>query len=538
MTTMANTLSTPKTIVSYTGLVNTADKIQYQLPPAQLIELALAKGEGKLASNGALVVYTGQYTGRSPNDRFIVDESASIHETVDWGQVNRPITPATFDRVFSKVQAYLSDKELYVFDGFCGADLEHRLSVRFINELASHNLFVHQLFIRPTPEDLAGFTPDYTLLCAPNLRLCPETDGVHSEAAVLLDIERKLIVIAGTGYAGEMKKSIFSLMNYLMPEADVLPMHCSANAGQDGTTALFFGLSGTGKTTLSADPQRYLIGDDEHGWSNNGVFNFEGGCYAKAIRLSKENEPEIYNAIRFGALCENVVLNPETHAPNYDDDTITENTRVGYPIDYIPNAVLNGKGQHPSTVIFLTADAFGVLPPISKLTPQQAQYHFISGYTSKLAGTERGITEPKAAFSACFGSPFMPRSASVYAKLLMERINKHKAQVFLVNTGWVGGAYGVGHRMAIPYTRAMIRAALSGALTDVATTVDPIFQLAVPVKCPGVPAEQLNPRAMWSDKAAYDIAANALARRFVENFKQFSGVDELVAVGPKPKETA
>ncbi|MCS6266174.1 MAG: phosphoenolpyruvate carboxykinase (ATP) [Vampirovibrio sp.] len=533
---MTTTIPTvQKTIVAYTGLVNTADKIHYQLPPAKLIELALANGEGTLASNGALVVYTGQYTGRSPNDRFIVDEFPTIHETVDWNEVNHPITPAVFDRVYSKVQAYLSDKDLYVFDGFCGADLDYRLSVRFITERASHNLFVHQLFIRPTQEELANFDPNYTLLCAPNLRLCPETDGVHSEAAVLLDIERKLVVIAGTGYAGEMKKSIFSLMNYLMPAANVLPMHCSANAGQDGKTALFFGLSGTGKTTLSADPERYLIGDDEHGWSDNGIFNFEGGCYAKAIRLSKENEPEIYHAIRFGALCENVMLHPETHQPNYDDDTLTENSRVGYPIDYIPNAVLNGRGVHPSTVIFLTADAFGVLPPISKLTPQQAQYHFISGYTSKLAGTERGITEPKAAFSACFGSPFMPRSASVYAKLLMERINKHNAQVYLVNTGWVGGAYGVGHRMAIPYTRAMIRAALSGALADVPTEVDPIFQLAIPTQCLGVPVEQLNPKAMWSDKVAYDVAANALALRFVENFARFQGVDELIAVGPNPK---
>lgn len=532
----ATTIPTPeKTIVAYTGLVNALNKIQHQLPPAKLIELALEKGEGKLASNGALVVYTGQYTGRSPNDRFIVDESPAIHETIDWNEVNRPISSAVFDRVFSKVQAYLSDKDLYVFDGFCGADLDHRLSVRFINERASHNLFVHQLFIRPTRAELATFAPNYTLLCAPNLRLCPETDGVHSEAAVILDIERKLVVIAGTGYAGEMKKSIFSLMNYLMPAENVLPMHCSANAGQDGKTALFFGLSGTGKTTLSADPQRYLIGDDEHGWSDNGVFNFEGGCYAKAIRLSEENEPEIYQAIRFGALCENVVLHPETHVPNYDDDTLTENSRVGYPIDYIPNAVLNGKGQHPSTVIFLTADAFGVLPPISKLTPEQAQYHFISGYTSKLAGTERGITEPKAAFSACFGSPFMPRSASVYAQLLMERIDKHKAQVFLVNTGWVAGAYGTGHRMAIPYTRAMIRAALSGALDSVETVVDPIFQLAIPVKCLGVPTEQLNPRGLWKDKVAYDAAANALAVRFVENFSRFKGVDALVAFGPQPK---
>jgi phosphoenolpyruvate carboxykinase (ATP) len=522
-----------KTYVTDVGLSNTPEMIAYQLSPAKLVEQAVKQGEGKLADNGALVIYTGQYTGRSPNDRFIVNSSAAIENSIDWNETNKPTTPEIFETVLKKVQAYLNKKNIYVFDGYCGADDAHRLQIRFITEQASHALFVHQLFIRPTVAALADFIPNYTLLCTPNLRLSPETDGVHSEAAILLDIEQKLIVITGTGYAGEMKKAIFSVMNYLMPEANVLPMHCSANIGADGKTALFFGLSGTGKTTLSADPQRRLIGDDEHGWSDNGIFNFEGGCYAKAIRLSAENEPEIYQAIRFGALCENVMLDFDTHAPLYDDDTLTENSRVAYPINYIPNAVLDGRGAHPSTVIFLTADAFGVLPPLSKLTPQQAQYHFISGYTSKLAGTERGVTEPKVVFSACFGAPFMLRSASVYAKLLMERIAKHQVQVYLVNTGWVGGAYGVGHRMAIPYTRAMVRAALSGALANVETVVDPVFQLAIPVDCPEVPAEQLNPRTLWQDKAAYDLAANALALQFVENFKRFKGVDELVSVGPK-----
>jgi phosphoenolpyruvate carboxykinase (ATP) len=369
-------------IVTAIGLTNPPETIRYQLSPAALVQHALTLEEGQLASNGALVVCTGQYTGRSPQDRFIVNRSSAIQTTVDWNEVNRPISPEVFETVLKKVQAYLSQQTVFVFDGYCGADITHQLPVRFINERASHNLFVHQLFIRPEATALATFIPEFTVLAAPNLRLNPQTDGVHSEAAILLDLERKLVVIAGTGYAGEMKKAIFSVMNYLLPEAGVLPMHCSANQGTDGRTALFFGLSGTGKTTLSADTERQLIGDDEHGWSDTGIFNFEGGCYAKTLRLAEAQEPEIYHAIRFGALCENVVIDPITRIPNYDDATLTENGRVGYPINHIPNAVLSGTGGHPTTVIFLTADAFGVLPPIAKLTPQQAQYHFMRHLTN------------------------------------------------------------------------------------------------------------------------------------------------------------
>lgn len=518
--------------VAYIGLSNSLSQQHYQLSPAQLIEQALLKGEGQLASNGALVVNTGQYTGRSPEDRFIVDETGDIHSHVDWGKVNRPISPNVFEKVYTKIKDYLSATEVYVHDGFAGAHPKHRLAVRFITQWAAHSLFVNQLFIRPTPQQLKAFKPQFTVLCAPGLKLNPQTDGVHSEAAVLIDMERKLVLVAATAYAGEMKKAIFSVMNYLMPDEEVLPMHCSANMGADGKTALFFGLSGTGKTTLSADPERQLIGDDEHGWADDGIFNFEGGCYAKTIRLSQKNEPQIWNAIAFGALAENVVLDPQTRTPNYDDDSLTENGRVGYPIESIPNAVLSGQGPVPSTLVFLTADAFGVLPPIAKLSPQQAQYHFISGYTSKVAGTERGITEPQAAFSACFGAPFMPRPVAVYANLLMQRIQQSGASVYLVNTGWQGGPYGVGQRISIPHTRAMISAALNGELDKVTYEKHPVFNLQMPTTCPGVPDSLLNPKAQWKDPVAYDKAAHHLARLFVDHFKTFKDVEHLTQEGP------
>jgi len=515
---------------AYIGLEGVQE--QYQLSPAVLVEMALARHDGILSDTGALVVETGQYTGRSPNDRFIVD-LPSIHDKIDWGKVNKPISNEVFNHVFEKMKAYLNRKELFIFDGYGGADPRYSMPVRCINELASQNLFIHQLLRRPTEAQLKTFEPELTVLCAPGLKLDPATDGVNSEAAIMLNLERKILLIAATQYSGEMKKGVFSTLNYFMPDRDVLPMHCSANVGHDGRSALFFGLSGTGKTTLSADPDRILIGDDEHGWSETGIFNFEGGCYAKAIKLSHKNEPEIWDAIRFGALSENVIIDPITRIPNYDDGSLTENTRVGYPIEFIPNADLSGMAPHPSTIIFLTADAFGVLPAISKLTDEQAQYHFISGYTSKLAGTERGIVTPQAAFSTCFGSPFMPRPSAVYAQLLKHRIQKHNVNVYLINTGWQGGAYGVGERISIPYTRAMVTAALEGTLESQAFTQHPVFNVLVPNSCPGVPNEILDPKASWADKGAYDQAALKLAQMFIDNFKTFSNVDHLEAVGPQ-----
>lgn len=514
----------------YTGLTLSGNQA-YQLSVAELVERALMAGEGQLSETGALSVATGAYTGRAPNDRFIADTPA-IHDSINWGTVNVPTTPDVFERVFARIQAHLKSRAVYIFDGFSGADPTYRMPVRFITERASHGLFVHQMFIRPEASELVNFNPEFTVICAPDLLLDPVADGVNSQAGILVNFERKMVLVAGTGYAGEMKKSVFSVMNYLMPERDVFPMHCSVNVGSDGRSAIFFGLSGTGKTTLSADPERTLIGDDEHGWSQKGLFNFEGGCYAKAIRLSKKNEPEIWDAIRFGALTENIVLDPKTRRFDYDDSTLTENTRVAYPINFIHNADPKGVTGHPSAVIFLTADAFGVLPPISRLTPEQAQYHFISGYTSKVAGTEQGIKEPVAAFSACFGAPFMPRPAAVYAKLLTERLQQHNVSVYLINTGWQGGPYGVGKRISIPHTRSMVTAALNGSLDNQAFIPHPVFNILVPQACPGVPSEMLNPRSQWVDQAAYDRKANELAQMFVNNFEHFSGVEHLRSAGP------
>jgi phosphoenolpyruvate carboxykinase (ATP) len=502
-----------------------------QLPVATLVEHALQNAEGLLADNGSLVVETGAYTGRSPNDRFVVD-TPGVHDVVEWGNVNRPMAPDVFDRIYDQVVTYLGGKKLYQFDGFSGADKRYSLSVRFLNELASHNLFVHQMFIRPSAKELATFSPDWTVMSAPGLALNPADYGLHSEAAILVNFEKKVVLVVATRYAGEMKKSIFSVMNCIMPDRDVFPMHCSANVGKDGRSALFFGLSGTGKTTLSADPDRFLIGDDEHGWSPDGIFNFEGGCYAKAIRLSKANEPEIYNAIRFGSLSENVVTDPDTRRMDFDDARLTENSRVAYPVEFIPNADLTGMAPHPDVVIFLTCDAFGVFPAISKLTVEQAQYHFISGYTSKVAGTERGITEPTAAFSTCYGAPFMPRPSAVYAAMLKRRMEQHQADVYLVNTGWQGGAYGVGQRISIPHTRALITAAMTGGLKSVAYTRHALLNVMVPKSCPGVDAAMLDPQSQWADKTAYEATARKLAGMFVDNFKHFQGVDHLVAAGP------
>ena len=519
--------------LEYLGIIRPT-AIHRNLEPAQLVEHALRRNEGTLSKTGALVVKTGKYTGRSPDDRFLVD-GPSIHDEIAWGKVNVPISPEKFDAIYRKACAYLQQREIFVFDGFAGADPGYRKNFRIVNELASQNLFIHQMLLRPTKEELKGYTPDFTIIAVPGLHCIPEIDGVRSEAAILVSLERKLVVICGSQYAGEIKKSVFSVMNYILPKQDVFSMHCSANVGEDGDSALFFGLSGTGKTTLSADPHRKLIGDDEHGWSEQGIFNIEGGCYAKCINLSKENEPDIYNAIRFGALVENVVMDPETRGFDFDDDSLTENTRVGYPVDFIANTQIPGVGPHPKTVIFLTADAFGVLPPVSKLNREAAMYHYVSGYTAKLAGTERGVTEPQATFSTCFGAPFLPLPAARYAELLGKRIDTFGANVYLVNTGWAGGSYGKGgNRMKLPLTRAMVTACLNGTLENSEFVLDPIFNVMVPTTCPGVPDEVLVPEKMWKDKEEYKKVAHNLAELFRKNFAKYSNMpQEVVDAGPK-----
>lgn len=502
------------------------ENIKVQLSVPQLVEKATERGEAALTVDGALCAETGKYTGRSPKDKYIVEEE-STKDKIDWGNINRPISAEVFDNLYVKVVNYLKEKdELYVFKGYAGADKDSQLQIQVINEYAWHNLFCHQLFIRPTEEELTTHNPEFTIVSAPNFKADPAVDGTASETFIIVSLEKKIILIGGTEYAGEMKKSIFGIMNYLLPENDIFSMHCSANVGEAGDVALFFGLSGTGKTTLSADSNRKLIGDDEHGWSDNGVFNIEGGCYAKTINLSAEKEPEIYNAIRFGTVLENVVVDPESRIPNYDDSSLTENTRAAYPIDFIDNIVMPSVAGHPKTIVFLTADAFGVLPPISKLTKEQAMYHFLSGFTSKLAGTERGVTSPEPVFSTCFGSPFLPLPATRYAEMLGQKIDEHGSQVFLVNTGWIGGEYGVGSRMKLSYTRTMVRAAIDGKLNDVETTQDAIFGLHMPTTVEGVPSEVLNPRGAWADKEAYDQKANFLANLFKENFAKFSNVSE------------
>jgi len=510
----------------------------WNLTPPELYEEALNRGEGHLAANGPLVVRTDPYTGRSPNDKFTVDEPENS-DNIWWGDINRPIKQEQFNGLHRRVIAYLQGKDVFVQDAFAGADPRYRLPVRIITELASNSLFVDNMFVSATPEEKEAHIPEFTVIGVPNMHGLGEVDGLNSEAFVLVDFSQKLVLIGGTSYAGEIKKSIFTVMNYLLTDQDVLPMHCSANYGTDGDTALFFGLSGTGKTTLSADATRTLIGDDEHGWSKDGVFNFEGGCYAKVINLSPYAEPEIYATTKmFGTILENVIIEPESMLPDFEDGSITLNTRASYPIRFIPNAAEDGMGKgHPRNVIFLTADAFGVMPPISRLTPAEAMYHFISGYTAKVAGTERGITEPQATFSACFGAPFMPRHPGVYAEMLGEKIEKYEVDVWLVNTGWTGGTYGVGHRMPIKATRGMLRSALSGKLKEGGFTKDPIFGVYVPhaCGCPDVDDEILIPRNTWADKDAYDKQARKLAQMFVENFKQFEdGVtEEIKAAAPK-----
>ncbi len=510
------------------------------LSTADLVERVLSRGEGILASNGAVVVKTGDRTGRSPKDKLLEDTPA-IHEKIDWGKVNQPITPEKFDIAQRIATEHLNKQgEVYVFEGFAGADTAHRLGVRVITHMAWHALFAETLFIKPGSASDAGdgsWKHDWTVINAGTHKLTKEEQdelGHGSQTLIVQSLEKKTVVIIGTEYAGEMKKGIFYAMNFDMPEEGVFPMHCSCNVSKDGeNVALFFGLSGTGKTTLSADPDRALVGDDEHGWGPGGVFNFEGGCYAKVVGLTRDKEPQIWDAIRFGSVLENTNVDPATRVPDYEDISITENTRVTYPVDYIPDARIPSVAGHPSSVVFLTADAFGVMPPISKLTPEQAMYYFINGYTSKLAGTEDGVTEPQAAFSPCFGGPFMPRRASEYAAMLADRIRQYGANVWLLNTGWSGGPYGVGERFSLPYTRAMVSAILSGRLDSEPTTEHPVLGLHLPKAVPEVPDNVLDPRSTWADKAAYDEAAAKLAKLFRENDAKFEMPDAVRSAGPK-----
>lgn len=503
-------------------------EVYWNLPPAELYEHALRAGEGSLAENGALVCTTGQHTGRSPSDKFLVEEPAT-RDSIWWGQFNQPISEAHFESLHQRVIEHYKGRRLYVRDMLAGADPALQVPIRVVTETAWHNLFAAQLFIRPRPGSTGGHDPQFTVLNAPTCQAQPETDGTRSGTFVVVHLTKRLVLIGGTAYAGEIKKSIFTIMNYLLPVAGVFSMHCAANTGKEGGVALFFGLSGTGKTTLSADPARHLIGDDEHGWSDRGVFNIEGGCYAKCIKLSMRYEPQIYHAIRFGTVLENVVLDDATREIDFDCDRLTENTRAAYPLEFINNAVIPSVGGHPKNVIFLTCDAFGVLPPVARLTADQAMYHFLAGYTAKVAGTEAGVTEPKATFSTCFGAPFLPLPPERYATMLGERLSKHKAQCWLINTGWSGGGVGVGQRINLHYTRAMVRALLDGQFDKGPYASDPVFKLAVPQRCPDVPGEVFSPRSTWRDPAAYDRNARELAARFIANVKGYERMSVGVA---------
>jgi phosphoenolpyruvate carboxykinase (ATP) len=510
--------------------------VHWNLSTAALCEAAIRRGEGLLAAGGPLVCRTGQHTGRSPNDKFFVREPSS-EQHIQWSDINRPIDAAAFDALHRDLVGYLQDKELYVLDAWVGADPGYRLPIRIVTEFAWHNLFARNMFLpEHDPVKRADHVPQFTVIDAPNFKADPARHGSRSDCFIFVSFSRQLVLIGGTSYAGEIKKSIFTILNYLLPLRGVLSMHCSANVGKDGDTALFFGLSGTGKTTLSSDPARRLLGDDEHGWSDRGVFNFEGGCYAKTIKLSAEAEPQIYATTRrFGTLLENVVIDPDTRLLDLDDASLTENTRGSYPLDFIENAILTGQAGHPRHIVMLTADAYGVLPPIARLTPDRAMYHFLSGYTARVAGTEKGVTEPRAVFSTCFGAPFLPLNSNVYAKMLGEKIDRHGARVWLVNTGWTGGPYGVGTRIRIAHTRAMITAALAGQLDRVSYRVHPIFNVEIPTSCPGVPDAVLDPRSTWPNPQAYDDQAKKLAAMFTENFRAFEKdvAPAVQAAGPR-----
>jgi len=518
------------------GLKN-SENIHYQHGPDELVDAALRRGQGELSDSGALVIRTGRFTGRSPKDKFIVRDSTT-ENTVHWNEFNIPISEKHFDIIFKKVTEHLSNREeLWIRDCYACADEDFRMNVRVINERPANNLFAYNMFLRPTEEELNDFVPHWHVFSAPELELDPEECGTRQSNAAVISFRHRMILIAGSGYTGEMKKGIFTILNMVLPiEREVLSMHCSANMGRDGDTALFFGLSGTGKTTLSADPLRSLIGDDEHGWHQGGIFNFEGGCYAKCIDLSEEKEPDIFQAIRNGALVENTCFFPGTRTIDFSDACITENTRVSYPIHYIQNALEPSIGDHPRNIFFLTCDAYGVLPPIARLTPDQAMYQFISGYTAKVAGTEAGVTEPKSTFSACFGAPFIPLHPGRYASMLGEKMREHDTRIWLINTGWTGGPYGTGSRIKLSYTRAMIRAALDGKLENADYEQLPVFNLAIPRSCPGVPQEVLNPRSTWENKDAYDSQIRSLACQFIKNFEKYAqGVTEnILAAAPTP----
>jgi phosphoenolpyruvate carboxykinase (ATP) len=512
----------PKIGLDGLGLKNHGN-VYWNLTVPHLYEEAIRRGEGQLGEGGALVVRTGIHTGRSPNDKFFVDDSIT-HGTVDWGKTNKPMSPEKYRALYNRMIAYAQRRDLFVRDCWGGADPAHRIGVRVINETAWHNMFARNMFLRPTTEELATFKPDFTILNLPGFQADPKLDGTASDCAVLVNFTDRVVAICGTWYAGEIKKSVFTILNYLLPEKNILPMHASANIGPKGDVAVFFGLSGTGKTTLSADPTRTLIGDDEHGWGETSLFNFEGGCYAKVIKLSREAEPEIYATTeRFGTVLENVVIDPATGGLDLDDGKYTENTRSCYPIDFIPNTLASGIAGTPENVVMLTADAFGVLPPVSRLSPEQAMYHFLSGYTARVAGTEKGVTEPQATFSTCFGAPFMPRHPTVYAKMLGEKMARQNVKCWLLNTGWSGGGFGGGQSRSIKYTRAMVKAALDGSLASAASSTDPHFGMQVPSACPEVPGDVLNPRNTWKDKKAYDSTARDLTQRFEKNFQQFEG---------------
>ena len=509
--------------------------IFWNLTPAELVEDTIINGQGVLTDTGAIAIETGEFTGRSPKDRFVVCDEKT-ENSVWWGDINIKFSPEKFESLYQRMKAYLMEKDVYVRDAYACADQKHRLKLRVVTEFPWSNMFAYNMFLRPTDQEVENFLPDWHIVCAPGFKADPAVDGTRQHNFAILNFTRKMIIIGGTGYTGEIKKGIFGVLNYILPhERNVLSMHCSANIGDQGDTAVFFGLSGTGKTTLSSDPLRHLIGDDEHGWADNSVFNFEGGCYAKTIDLSREKEPQIYDAIKFGAILENIGFVDGTSTPDYADNSITENTRVSYPIEYIDNIAVPSIGNAPKNIFFLTADAFGVLPPISRLTREQAMYHFMSGYTAKVAGTEMGVTEPTTTFSACFGKAFLPLHPAKYAELLGKKLEGTDIKVWLINTGWTGGSYGVGSRMKLPFTRAMITAALTGKLDNVTYETLPIFDLSFPTSCEAVPAEILNPRSTWADKAAYDETANNLAAQFVKNFEQYASETSAAIMAAAPK---
>lgn len=508
-------------------------KLYSNLSVPELVEFSIHRKEAVLSHTGSLSVQTGKFTGRSPDDRYIVQDNIT-KKTVNWGKVNHPISDENFNSIFERMKKFVRNKELFLFNGFVGADNEARLPISIITDKAWQSLFANQIFIKPTKEEIKKHKSKVVLLALNDFKSIPKKDSTNSETFIAINLKKRIILIGSTSYAGEIKKSIFSLMNYYLPNQDIFPMHCSANIGKSGDTALFFGLSGTGKTTLSADSNRFLIGDDEHGWSSKGIFNFEGGCYAKCINLKKETEPQIWNAIRFGSVMENVIISQDNRIPDFSNGSLTENTRVVYPLEFIPGAVIPSLAGHPKVIIFLTADAFGVMPPIAKLSKEGTMYHFMSGYTSKLAGTERGITQPKETFSQCFGAPFMPLHATNYAEMLGNKITQYNTKVYLINTGWYGGPYGIGKRIDLKYTRSMVTAVINGELEKCSFKLHQIFNLEIPLECPGVPSELLDPARTWNNQKEYLQAATKLANLFIQNFQKFGEVSQkIIEAGPK-----